>query len=127
MPTAPAAMRRCRQISRGWPFCTRSSAPSDHSKDGFGGSSFMTKTICMLFLIRFGMVCYLPPLCAEEKVQVPGTVEDATGAAEVIDEITVSARANDPLSPEQNATAVHLEGEMLRSLPAKAEDPLAGA
>ena len=33
----------------------------------------MRKTICMLFLIRFGMVCYLPPLCAEEKVQVPGT------------------------------------------------------
>ncbi len=88
----------------------------------------MRKTICMLFLIRFGMVCYLPLLCAEEKVQVPGTVEDATGAAdEVIDEITVSARANDPLSPEQNATAVHLEGEMLRSLPAKAEDPLAVA
>ena len=58
----------------------------------------MRKTICMLFLIRFGMVCYLPLLCAEEKVQVPGTVEDATGAAdEVIDEITVSARANDPL------------------------------
>jgi len=92
----------------------------------------MTKTVCMLFLIRFGMVCYLPALCAEEKVQVPGTVEDATGATEVTEEkvteeITVSAHADDPLAAQQNASAVQLDGDLLRSLPAKLEDPLAVA
>src|SRR2546430_125934 len=86
----------------------------------------MSKTVCVLFLIGFGMVCYLPPLCAEEKVQVPETVEDATGA-EVTDteEITVSAHASDPLAAQQNASAVRLHGDLLRSLPARLEDPLA--
>jgi len=45
----------------------------------------MKKTICMLFLIPFGMLCRLPPLLAEEIAQVPGTVGDAT-AAEVTEE-----------------------------------------
>ena len=85
----------------------------------------MSKTVCVLFLTGFGMVCYLPPLCAEEKVQVPGTVEDATGAAEVTEEkvteeITVSARARDPLAAQRNASAVQLDGDLLRSLPARA-------
>ena len=92
----------------------------------------MSKTVCVLFLTGFGMVCYLPPLCAEEKVQVPGTVEDATGAAEVTEEkvteeITVSARARDPLAAHRNASAVQLDGDLLRSLPARLEDPLAVA
>src|SRR5204862_7780895 len=92
----------------------------------------MSKTVCVLFLTGFGMVCYLPPLCAEEKVQVPGTVEDATGAAEVTEEkvteeITVSARARDPLAAQRNASAVQLDGDLLRSLPARLEDPLAVA
>src|SRR5438045_8859796 len=92
----------------------------------------MSKTVCVLFLTGLGMVCYLPPLCAEEQVQVPGTVEDATGAAEVTEEkvteeITVSARARDPLAAQRNASAVQLDGDLLRSLPARLEDPLAVA
>lgn len=43
------------------------------------------------------------------------------------EEITVSARTEDTLSAGQNATAVHLEGDWLRSLPAKTEDALAAA
>jgi len=91
----------------------------------------MRKTVCVLFLISFGMVCYLPALSAEEQPQVPGTVEDATGAEvteeKVTEEITVSAHASDPLAAQQNASAVQLDGDLLRSLPAKLEDPLAVA
>jgi carboxypeptidase family protein len=47
--------------------------------------------------------------------------------ATVKEDLMVSARSEDPISPELNASAVHLDGEMLRSLPAKKEDPLAVA
>src|SRR5919198_4647392 len=47
--------------------------------------------------------------------------------AAVKEDITVSAQSDDPLSPEQNASAVHMYGDLLHSLPAKEEDPLAVA
>lgn len=47
--------------------------------------------------------------------------------AKVSEEITVSARSDDPISPEENASAVYLDGDFLRSLPAKNENPLAVA
>lgn len=47
--------------------------------------------------------------------------------AAVKEEITVSARSADPLSSDENASAVYLETDFLRSLPAKNENPLAVA
>jgi Carboxypeptidase regulatory-like domain/TonB dependent receptor len=40
------------------------------------------------------------------------------------EEIIVSPQSDDPISPEQNATAVRMYGELLRSLPAQNESPL---
>ena len=45
--------------------------------------------------------------------------------ATVSQEITVSARSADPISPDQNATAVQLEHDLLKYLPSKNENPLA--
>ena len=42
-------------------------------------------------------------------------------------EVTVTARGDDPLAAQQNASAVELDGALLGSLPAKLEDPLAVA
>src|SRR2546422_1059817 len=47
--------------------------------------------------------------------------------ATVTEEITVSAQSSDPLSSEQNSTAVQVDHELLRSLPAKDANPLAVA
>jgi hypothetical protein len=47
--------------------------------------------------------------------------------AEVKEDLTISARSDDPISPEQNATAVHLDGEWLKNLPAKYDDVLSTA
>ncbi|PYT12041.1 MAG: hypothetical protein DMG59_24690 [Acidobacteria bacterium] len=47
--------------------------------------------------------------------------------AEIKEDLTVSARADDPISPEQNATAVHLDGDWLKSLPAKYDGVLSTA
>jgi len=47
--------------------------------------------------------------------------------ASVEEEIVVSARSGDPISPDQNTSAVQLEHDLLRSLPAKDENPLAVA
>lgn len=48
--------------------------------------------------------------------------------ANVHEEITVSARAtSDPLSSDQNATAIVLEHDLLKSLPMKNEEPLSVA
>src|SRR3989442_1732188 len=45
----------------------------------------------------------------------------------VTEEITVSARSADPTAPDQNTTAVDLDHDLLRSLPAKNDNPLAGS
>src|SRR5713226_4065502 len=47
--------------------------------------------------------------------------------ATVTDEITVSAQSSDPLSSDQNTTAVQVDHELLRSLPSKDANPLAVA
>src|SRR5216684_1778512 len=47
--------------------------------------------------------------------------------ATVTEEITVSARSADPTAPDQNTTAVDLDHDLLRSLPAKNDNPLAVA
>ena len=47
--------------------------------------------------------------------------------AEIKEDLTVSARSDDPISQEQNATAVHLDGEWLRNLPAKYDGVLSTA
>src|SRR5207253_6757338 len=47
--------------------------------------------------------------------------------ATVTEEITVSARSADPTAPDQNSTAVDLDHDLLRSLPAKNDNPLAVA
>jgi len=47
--------------------------------------------------------------------------------ANVSEEITVSARSADPTAPDQNATAVEVDHDLLKSLPAKNDNPLAVA
>src|SRR5713101_1443427 len=47
--------------------------------------------------------------------------------ATVTEEITVSARSADPTAPDQNTTAVDLDHDLVRSLPAKNDNPLAVA
>ena len=47
--------------------------------------------------------------------------------AESKDEITVSARSDNPLSAEQNASAVQLDSDWLRDFPEKHDNPLAAA
>src|SRR5438477_8996534 len=74
-------------------------------------------------LLPLGIACCLPTLCAGKPSTDPQTADDSEGMAEV----TVTARGDDPLAAQQNASAVELDGALLGSLPAKLEDPLAVA
>src|SRR5438067_12125372 len=74
-------------------------------------------------LLPLGIACCLPALCAGKPSTDPQTADDSEGMAEV----TVTARGDDPLAAQQNASAVELDGALLGSLPAKLEDPLAVA
>src|SRR5207248_2990514 len=60
--------------------------------------------------------------------QLRGTLQQLDAAdREGMEEVTVTARGDDPLAAQQNASAVELDGALLGSLPAKLEDPLAVA
>ena len=74
-------------------------------------------------LLPVGIACCLPALCAGEPSQGPQAADDSEG----MEEVTVTTRADDPLAAQQNASAVRLHGDLLRSLPARLEDPLAVA
>src|SRR5437763_873836 len=74
-------------------------------------------------LLPLGIACCLPALCAGKPSTDPQTADDREG----MDEVTVTARGDDPLAAQQNASAVELDGALLGSLPAKLEDPLAVA
>src|SRR5205807_2176772 len=70
-----------------------------------------------------GIACCLPALCAGKPSTDPQTADDSEG----MEEVTVTARGDDPLAAQQNASAVELDGALLASLPANLEDPLAVA
>src|SRR5437868_6350028 len=70
-----------------------------------------------------GIACCLPALCAGKPSTGPQTADDSEG----MEEVTVTARGDDPLAAQQNASAVELDGALLASLPANLEDPLAVA
>ena len=74
-------------------------------------------------LLPLGIACCLPALCAGKPSTDPQTADDREG----MEEVTVTARGDDPLAAQQNASAVELDGALLGSLPAKLEDPLAVA
>src|SRR5437763_15707149 len=74
-------------------------------------------------LLPLGIACCLPTLCAGKPSTDPQTADDSEGMAEV----TVTARGDDPLAAQQNASAVELDGALLGSLTARLEDPLAVA
>jgi hypothetical protein len=83
-----------------------------------------------LHLIALGLACPVLPLFAAQAAQAPGGGADSGSEAEPdepIEEITISAPAVDPLSAERNATGIHLDGDLLKDLPVKMEDPLAVA
>ncbi|TLY81920.1 MAG: hypothetical protein E6K41_05105 [Gammaproteobacteria bacterium] len=69
-------------------------------------------------LLPLGIACCLPTLCAGKPSTDPQTADDSEGMAEV----TVTARGDDPLAAQQNASAVELDGALLGSLPAKLEE-----
>ncbi|TLZ41246.1 MAG: hypothetical protein E6K32_09675, partial [Gammaproteobacteria bacterium] len=74
-------------------------------------------------LLPLGIACCLPALCAGKPSTGPQTADDSEG----MEEVTVTARGDDPLAAQQNASAVELDGALLASLPANLEDPLAVA
>src|SRR5205807_7534473 len=74
-------------------------------------------------LLPLGIACCLPALCAGRPSTDPQTAVDSEG----MEEVTVTARGDDPLAAQQNASAVELDGALLASLPANLEDPLAVA